>query len=115
MSLAAVGRGFAEPTRGIVFQRELEERDTFGASSRFLIRLRTHEIADQGHILIGVVPGQLIHSFGVGIVIGVRGVGADELEPSAPIPRRPAYSIVFSSEQATQSGGCGFCTGFGKT
>ena len=33
---------FAEPTRGIVFQRELEERDTFGASSRFLIRLRTH-------------------------------------------------------------------------
>ena len=44
---------FAEPTRGIVFQRELEERDTFGASSRFLIRLRTHEIADQGHILIG--------------------------------------------------------------
>ena len=38
---------FAEPTRGIVFQRELEERDTIGASSRFLIRLRTHEIADQ--------------------------------------------------------------------
>ena len=44
---------FAEPTRGIVFQRELEERHTIGASSRFLIRLRTHEIADQGHILIG--------------------------------------------------------------
>ena len=84
MSRAVVGRGFcrADPRNSI--QRELGERDTIGASSRFLIRLCTHEIADKGYIWIGVVLGQLIHSFGVGNVIGVhpgvRGVVADELE-----------------------------------
>ena len=31
------------------------------------------------------------------------------------MPQRPAISIVSSCEQATHSGGCGFCTGFGST
>ena len=36
-------------------------------------------------------------------------------KPNAPMPQRPAISIVSSWEHATHSGGCGFWIGFGNT
>jgi hypothetical protein len=36
-------------------------------------------------------------------------------KPNAPMPRMPAIWIVSSCEHATHKGGCGFCSGFGKT
>ncbi len=48
--------------------------------------------------------------------LGFQFVSAEtNWKPSAPMPRRPAISIVSSCEHATQSGGCGFWTGLGIT
>ena len=45
----------------------------------------------------------------------MRGVGGDELEAERAKSVLAGASMVGSCEQATHSGGCGFCSGFGTT
>ena len=81
---------FAEPVSAVKFQCKLEEQNAVCTPPCFLICLRAHEVADQHHIWVGHVIGQLIHALGVRIGIrmdpSVGGVSADELKTERPHP-----------------------------
>ncbi len=42
-------------------------------------------------------------------------MGSTKAKVSAPMPSRAAIRMVSRWEHATQTGGCGRCTGFGTT
>jgi hypothetical protein len=102
----------------LVAQRELEEGQTVGAATSFLAGFGTHEVADQSDVGIRPVFGELLLTFRERVVVGMDPCAASahrNWNPRAPMPRRPAISIVPSCEPATHSGGCGRCTGLGST